>query len=283
MHHRMRKIAALAVCSILTAGLTASSAAAGSVDTVGSVRYVRQGFHTTEGQPYLTVRAMCPRGTHVTGGGVSNGADFGELTIVHTYPVDGRDRGSAPDDGWAVLLNNRDEGRHGGRAHAICTEHPVRYRTESFQIASGAQDQFDVPCPQDTFVLSGGTRGPRQVVENSVFPNDNTEWGAYLENHSGAEKTFTETVVCSEIVTTVEQSNNDPVDPLSRAMRSVTCPDTLVVYGGGQSNSAGFGGLFAAAMFPAGAGHGTWRVNLDNFSDTLTFSAAVYAVCGPSD
>src|SRR5262245_892448 len=186
---RMARIVALAVGSLLAAGLTPGPAAAGSVDTVGSVRYVRQGFHTVQGQPYLTVRAMCPRGTHVTGGGVSNGAEFGELTIVHTYPVDGRDRGAAPDDGWAVLLNNRDEGVHAGKVHAICTEHPVRYRTQSFQIASGAQDQFNVSCPQDTFVLSGGTRGPRQVIENSLFPNDNLGWGAYLENHSGVEKT----------------------------------------------------------------------------------------------
>jgi hypothetical protein len=44
--------------------------------------------------------------------------------------------------------------------------------------------------------------------------------GAYLENHSDVEKTFKETAICSEIATTVEQSSNDPVDPL----RGSSCP-----------------------------------------------------------
>jgi hypothetical protein len=107
--------------------------------------------------------------------------------------------------------------------------------------------------------------------------------GAYLESHSDVEKTFKETAICSEIATTVEQSSNDPVDPLSRLVLSVTCPDTLLVYGGGQANDAEFGGMFAGAMFPAGADQDTWRVAVENFSDSMTFSASAYGVCGTSD
>src|SRR5262245_9423102 len=239
MRSRTRTIVAVAACSLLVAGLAAGSAAAGPIVTVDTIRYVRHGFQTEPGQAYMTVKAMCPRGTHVTGGGVSDGADFGQLTIVHTYPVDGPDRGKAPDDGWAVLLQNLDDGSHAGKVQAICTEHAVRYSTQSFQVGAGAQTEFDVSCPQDTFVLGGGTRGPRQVLENSLFPVDNVGWGAYLENHSGVEKTFKETAVCSEIVTTVVQSSSDPIDPLSQAIRTATCPDTLNVYGGGHDNDAG--------------------------------------------
>src|SRR5262245_66045736 len=109
MLSRMRTIVAMAACSLLVA--LAAGAAGGAVVTVDTIRYVRHGFQTEPGQAYMTVKAMCPRGTHVTGGGVSDGADFGQLTIVHTYPVDGPDRGKAPDDGWAVRLQNLDDGR----------------------------------------------------------------------------------------------------------------------------------------------------------------------------
>src|SRR5262245_55540247 len=283
MLRRMRTIVVLAACSLVATGLAAGSAAAGRVDTVGTVRYVRHGFQIEAGQAYVAIKAMCPRRTHVTGGGVSNDADFGELSVVHTYPVDGHDRGSAPDDGWAVLLQNRDEDGHRGKVYAICTEHSVRYITQSFQVASGVQEDFDVSCPQDTFVLSGGTRGPRQVIENSTFPVDNVGWGGYVENLSVVEKTFKQTAVCSEIATTVEQSNGDEVGPLSTDTRSATCPDALVVYGGGHDNGAGFGGLYASALFPAGADHDVWRIAVDNFSDSFSFTTGAYAVCGASD
>ena len=278
--HRLTGATLSAAAVGICLAIAGSSVAAGSVDTVGKLRYVRHAFQTKPSQEYLTVKAKCPRGTHVTGGGEVNDGGFGELNIVHTYPVDRGDPGSSPDDGWAVLLHN--QGSHSGKVHAICTKRKVRYATETFQIATGAQNEFDLPCPAGTKVLSGGTRGPRTVIENSLFPVSDFEWGGYVENHSATDKSFTQTAVCAKVATTIQISDNDPIDPETRGSRSSACPGSQHVYGGGQDNSAGFDGIFASAMSPTGSDHDAWRAAVDNFSASFTFTVRAYAVCGPA-
>ena len=68
----------------------------------GPYRYVTK---DAEAFGYSTLKAPCPRKTHVLSGGALNSASFNDAHLIHSYPYDSSDRGRWPDDGWKVLLN----------------------------------------------------------------------------------------------------------------------------------------------------------------------------------
>jgi hypothetical protein len=72
--------------------------------------------------PFTTAKATarCPKGRHVTGGGALISGPVFEAYVLSSYPVDGKDRDKAPDDGWRAAAVNADGSSKTLTTHAIC-------------------------------------------------------------------------------------------------------------------------------------------------------------------
>ena len=68
-------------------------------------------------------KAMCPSGTHVVGGGAHTFPHSTDSEVESTFPIDGPDADSKPDDGWEAVANNDDSGQEIKlRAIALCVK-----------------------------------------------------------------------------------------------------------------------------------------------------------------
>jgi hypothetical protein len=82
--------------------------------------YETKGVTLAAGFNAKAATAKCQSG-HITGGGVFITGAVDEATVVTSYPIDGKDKNKAPDDGWRALATNE----HGASektltAYAIC-------------------------------------------------------------------------------------------------------------------------------------------------------------------
>jgi hypothetical protein len=114
-----------------------------------------------------TVAARCPDGTHVSaGGGYSTGTPGAPGTpegsyLNSSFPFDGRDAGSAPDDGWNVRIYNiSDAPRVQINVFAVCVTERPRYVTANpvamppgYELLSTA-----AACPDSRHISAGGLR-----------------------------------------------------------------------------------------------------------------------------
>jgi hypothetical protein len=115
---------ALAIVAALAVGGAGAALAVGvedgapaqskDVQHAGGKAYV---FHSVPASDGAQVKAKCPRGTHVAGGGA--GADNGGADVNESVPFDGGDSDGATDDGWSAYFNDTlDAGNI--RVYAIC-------------------------------------------------------------------------------------------------------------------------------------------------------------------
>jgi len=65
-------------------------------------------------------RADCPAGQSLTGGGVF-GAGFQQQNVNSSYPIDGPDADTVPDDSWEAFVNNNSGSASTFTVYAICT------------------------------------------------------------------------------------------------------------------------------------------------------------------
>src|SRR5688500_5683425 len=84
--------------------LVIAAPAEAAVTKSGGWRYVTKRFENL-GTGTKKLSARCPDGTNVYGGGHYNDGTFGYVQALHSYPYDGRDRKSKPDDGWRAQLD----------------------------------------------------------------------------------------------------------------------------------------------------------------------------------
>src|SRR5687767_6829080 len=101
------RICAQSLCAgvlVLSLGATAH---AGEVETFGGYKYVVEERFIEPGTT-RAVTAECPGKTHVVGGGGESGGGFGDTFISSSFPFDGADRDSKPDDGWKVTHSGFD-------------------------------------------------------------------------------------------------------------------------------------------------------------------------------
>jgi hypothetical protein len=154
------------------------------------------------------IEAACPRGTHVSGGGgLIEGSNT--LNYVHSsYPVDGHDRDSKPDDGWKVRVRNGDMGTVSATAEAHCVEFEPSYRVAKPQdIDDGAFADSSASC-RGAHVLGGGVRiggtaaeahpvimAPQDGGDADLIPDD--RFLVYAGNVAGTDhKPLTAYAVC---------------------------------------------------------------------------------------
>lgn len=90
------------------------------------VRRVRE-TKTVEAGGAAAVKVSCPAGTQVSGGGGFIEADEFQSYLNSSYPIDGGDRGSRPDDGWKVRVRNSPAGSGKATVEARCVQFDPSY------------------------------------------------------------------------------------------------------------------------------------------------------------
>lgn len=121
------------------------------------VRRVRE-TKTVEAGGAAAVKVSCPAGTQVSGGGFIE-ADAFQSYLNSSYPIDGGDRGSRPDDGWKVRVRNSTAGSGKATVEARCVQFDPSYLVGGqFLIPPGVTITTDAACPTGAHVVGGGVR-----------------------------------------------------------------------------------------------------------------------------
>lgn len=269
-----------AACALLAVLAPAASA---STQSAGGLKYVTESTRAKD-LGVVTATAACPKGTRAIGGGERNGAGFGVFALEQTFPYDGGDRGSKPDDGWRVRVRHFSSFAHRLKVTAICGDAKVSYREERFDVGGGTQTgEESVGCPSDTFALSGGVEAAKKSLMylNSAYPAEPsdtgaTAWGMYVDNPGSATKA-TAHVVCGKSKPTILTTAVSNIPNSTRGGGTVNCPAGRFPYGGGQGNNAGYQGLRTETLAPSGSDG--WVAEIDKFG-AYTLDMTVYALCG---
>lgn len=122
-----------------------------------------------------TVRAVCPAGTKVIGGGArisvpggSPGPPFNFMSS--SFPYDGNDANTVPDDGWAVSALNRDPAIAGQlRASAICANLDPLYFESSGLLPPNSATFPIMPCPNTHHIVGIGAQSVGPLITGETF------------------------------------------------------------------------------------------------------------------
>jgi hypothetical protein len=87
-----------------------------------SVTYALSGPSGVAAGQQAGADAVCPAGTHVTGGGIYDQSEDTGVSINASYPFDGDGMtgGFVPDDGWEAFLNNESTEFVSFAVYAVC-------------------------------------------------------------------------------------------------------------------------------------------------------------------
>lgn len=149
-----------------TAGVIAALALAAPAHAL-SLRYVSTQESVT-GNTQDGVDALYPEDRHVTGGGAFSSGDYDETTIKDSYPIDGLDDDTKPDDGWRVTMDNNTAGFRSVTSLAICAKSQPRYRTADF-VSSGVAGIAE--CPRGTRPSGGGVSSEGTFAQPTIVTN----------------------------------------------------------------------------------------------------------------
>ena len=219
-------------------------ARAGEVETFGGYKYV-----TVErfGEPgsTKTVSAKCPRGTHVLGGGGESGGGFGDTFISSSFPFDGRDRDSKPDDGWKATHSSFDDVRE-LYADAVCGSQMPVYRKEEFEAAPEDRLQVAIDCGGGPAIIHGGLRGAASVQPVASYPFDGSgnqdSWQLTADNVSEKPRSVKGYAICSDELAVTYVPTAQEADPVVQDFGETPCPpDTPNAIGGGLVIAPPFG------------------------------------------
>jgi hypothetical protein len=94
-----------------------------------------------------TATVKCPHGTRVAGGGLFVGGLIPQGFVNRTYPFDGADQDTKPDDGWRGRGYNLATGDINVRAHVTCIDARLRYEVNLGSF---------IHCPDGTHATGGG-------------------------------------------------------------------------------------------------------------------------------
>ncbi len=160
----------------------ASGATAGSfaICARGEHRYVAKG---RSAEDLSRVRVKCGgRRWHVTGGGGALGKPASS-TLIASFPIDGGDRDTKPDDGWEAWGYAPVDDRL--RAFAVCSHSRPAYRQDTESLDPGMGSRLSAMCPVGHHLLGVGGRAggaPSQTaVVQLATPDDFNRDGVYDE------------------------------------------------------------------------------------------------------
>jgi hypothetical protein len=273
-------VAALGISAVALVLVLAGPAAA-AVKQVGGLRYVTKSVAIKPDDASKRAKARCPGGTHVFGGGGASSLGSG-VDLYQSYPFDGPDPGSAPDDGWGVLLRNLESEKQTVKLFAVCAKHKARYRIERLVAPASTQGgEATVDCTKGNAV-GGGVSGPSRIAMNSGGAGEDG-FGFYLDNQGELADDVAGYVICAKVPTTLVSTLNAPISAGATASDSGKCPGGTHVYSGGQFNNGGYNSLRAEQLRPLKGKHPDrgWIGGLASYS-AIGLSFTVSFVCGPS-
>ena len=102
-----------------------------------------------------SVKARCPDGYRVVGGGIESP----DPLVMATIPYDANDVDLKPDDGWKASAVNNDDIKRELTAHATCRKAggwDLAYRSEEGGVAGGSTVSGSQTCTQGDAVTGGG-------------------------------------------------------------------------------------------------------------------------------
>src|SRR3712207_5500812 len=124
-------LAALVVATFAATQLVAT----GAITRAGKFSYVERTISVAGKSQSKLLVAWCPRRTYVYGGGIQR--LFHDGVVNASFPIDNKDRGKAPDDGWAVYYDNFETSRTSMALRAVCGPIKPRYRQAGFVPGAG--------------------------------------------------------------------------------------------------------------------------------------------------
>jgi hypothetical protein len=136
-----------------------------------------------------TVKAKCPDGYRVIGGGIHSV----DPIVTATAPFDGKDDDSKPDDGWKATAVNNHALEQELKAQAVCRKSgtwQLAYKSTGVGAAGNTTAHGGVLCVEGTVVGGGASiKGPNGDVRlQESYPNDSggtdtpDGWSAGLTN-----------------------------------------------------------------------------------------------------
>jgi len=265
----------------IVAALFAATPAQADVLRNGPYRYVSA---EREASGFSTLKANCPRKTHVLSGGAFTAAAFNDAHLIHSYPFDSKDRKRAPDDGWKVLMNGRFDIGTPTSVYAICRREMPTYEVGDHVATADEQTHGTVSCPKGLSVTGGGTNGDLDVPEVSSLPVDGSpdEWEFWVDNRDSdsLNHTLNTFAICVDRELFVLQAEGT-VAAGALETESRQCAPGDYVVGGGYYTSANYdeSKILASApfAFDSDANDG-WQARIANRTST-TMSVTSYAIC----
>jgi hypothetical protein len=196
----------------------------------------------------MSLRATCPAGTSVTGGGVdlTHSATSPFLKLNSSEPFDGSDADTRRDDGWLASASNEGDPRETMTTWAVCVSSGgFRYvHGPTTSIPDGMRGVSKASCPAGSKVTGGGVHasgGDPDIEVNSTNPFDGPDpgtaaddaWTTTGDNFTGAPATITTYAVCATSGALRRVDSGGALPPFSEASRRVNCPAGTSVLGGG--------------------------------------------------
>jgi hypothetical protein len=172
---------------------------------------------------------------------------------------------------------------------------PAGYVTVHSALVSapnGLQTHGVVVCPTGKVVLGGGVDIQSSSVDanvNGTYPEGTTEWGADVNNASGAAISFRVWAVCGKknaAYKVVVSGLSIDAPPHSDSAFSISCPIGTKVLGGGAATDSSSTDVNLNSSYPTHKKLGTstqfsWNVDVNNATASDRFVTPV-AVCGTS-
>ena len=269
---------ALSLMSALFLALAVTPAADAATVKSGGLTYVTERFEPQAGS-LETLKAKCPAGTHVWGGGHYNTGTFEQALPRHSYPYDSGDKGTAPDDGWKAQISVIDGVEV--RVHATCAELRPQYEVGSLPVAPMAQGSTEIPCAEGFEAVAGGTNGSAELVESRNGPAFGFGWFVSGDNYTLNPTTMQTFAVCIRR-DVLRFGSNDAVVPRDQEGHITECGPGTRIVGGGVGHIGQTQDIVIAASSPVGSGSSGkdgWQVYLDNLDNSTTFAFTVTATC----
>ena len=154
-----------------------------------------------------TVRADCPSGENIYGGGFNSGASYGGSNTRSSRPFDDGDADRDRDDGWEATIFNFTMAPLPVTLYAHCGAKNSTVESRTREVTANSQKAVSESCRAGDHVTGGGTQisghssntwisssYPADAGDQDSVPDD--RWSAYLENVTGKKREVTAYAVC---------------------------------------------------------------------------------------
>jgi hypothetical protein len=177
-----------------------------------TIQYVKHDV-TLQAGVSRVIRAKCPAKTHVVGGG-GHQRDASPLSLYSssTFPYDGPDSNSKPDDGWKVRYTTYDQPEY-LTAVAACASVMPHYSSFKYDVPGDVSDEQNVDCGGSRQVLAGGYRGDPSIKPWTSIPHDGgasgDAWQLAMYSSTGIDQPVTGYAICGGLDITYVHNPTD--------------------------------------------------------------------------